>query len=93
MNERNEAHPDVRIGHVHLRVAALERATSFYRDMLGFAVSAYGPDHGLPGAAFLSAGGYHHHIGLNTWTSEGGTPPPEGHTRLYHLAILYPDRR
>src|SRR5215212_4856445 len=71
-----ELHPAVRIGHVHLRVADLERATAFYRDVLGFAVTAYGPDHGLPGAAFLAAGGYHHHIGLNTWLSEGGEPPP-----------------
>jgi catechol 2,3-dioxygenase len=60
--------------------------------VLGFDVIAYGPDFGLPGAAFLSAGGYHHHIGLNTWQSEGGTSPPEGHTGLYHFAILYPDR-
>ena len=88
-----ELHPDVRIGHVHLRVADLERATAFYRDVLGFDVIAYGPDFGLPGAAFLSAGGYHHHIGLNTWSSEGGSPPSEGHTGLYHFAVLYPDRR
>src|SRR5215217_2533618 len=86
-------HPAVRIGHVHLRVADLERATAFYRDVLGFAVTAYGPDHGLPGAAFLAAGGYHHHIGLNTWLSEGGEPPPNGRTGLHHLAIVYPDRR
>jgi catechol 2,3-dioxygenase len=92
MNEP-ELHPDVRIGHVNLRVADLERATAFYRDVLGFTVTAYGPDFGLPGAAFLAAGGYHHHIGLNTWRSEGGTPPPEGHTGLHHLAVLYPDRR
>ena len=91
----NEAapHPDIRIGHVHLRVADLDRATAFYRDVLRFDVTAYGPDFGLPGAAFLSSGGYHHRIGLNTWQSEGGTPPPEGHTGLYHLALLYPDRR
>ena len=88
-----EFHPDVRIGHVHLRVADLARATAFYRDVLGLEVTAYGPDFGLPGAAFLSAGGYHHHIGLNTWESEGGTPPPKGHTGLYHFALLYPDRR
>ena len=91
MNQRNETHPDVGIGHVHLRVADLERATTFYRDLLGFGVTAYGPDFGLPRAAFLAAGGYHHHIGLNTWTSEGGEPPPEGHTGLYHFAIVYPD--
>jgi catechol 2,3-dioxygenase len=85
-------HPDVGIGHVHPRVADLERAAAFYRDVLGFDVVAYGPDFGLSGAAFLSAGGYHHHVGLNTWTSEGGDPPPEGHTGLYHLAIVHPDR-
>jgi catechol 2,3-dioxygenase len=85
-------HPDVRIGHVHLRVADLERATNFYRDVLGFDVTAYGPDFGQPGVAFLSAGGYHHHIALNTWQSAGGTPPPEGHTGLHHLALVYPSR-
>ncbi len=83
----------VGIGHVHLRVADLHRALTFYRDVLGLALNAYGPDLGVPGAAFLAAGGYHHHVGLNTWESEGGTPPPPGHTGLYHLAILYPDRR
>ena len=92
MNEP-EFRPDVRIGHVHLRVADLGRATAFYRDALGFEVTAYGPDFGLPGAAFLAAGGYHHHVALNTWTSEGGEPPPQGHTGLYHFALLYPDRR
>jgi catechol 2,3-dioxygenase len=86
-------HPDVHIGHVHLRVADLDRAVAFYRDVLGFELTAYGPDLGLPGAAFLAAGGYHHHIGLNTWQSVGGTPPPEGHTGLHHLAIVFPDRR
>ena len=91
-SSRSDLHPAVRIGHVHLCVANLERATSFYRDVLGFDVTVYGSDVGLPGAAFLSAGGYHHHIGLNTWQSEGGTPPPEGHTGLHHFAILYPDR-
>ena len=83
-------HPDTRIGHVHLRVGNLDRAVGFYRDVLGFALTAYGPAHGLPGAAFLSAGGYHHHIGLNTWTSADGTPPPDGHAGLYHFAMLYP---
>lgn len=87
-----ELHPDTRIGHVHLRVANLERATAFYRDVLGFTVTAYGPDLGLPGAAFLAAGCYHHHIGLNTWTSEGGGPPSNGHTGLYHLALVYSGR-
>lgn len=81
-------HPDVRIGHVHLKVADLDRALSFYRDVLGFELTQrYGSQ-----AAFLSAGGYHHHIGLNTWESEGGTPPPPGTTGLYHLAIVYPTR-
>jgi catechol 2,3-dioxygenase len=78
----------VRIGHVHLKVADLDRALGFYRDVLGFEVTQrYGP-----GAAFLSAGGYHHHIGLNTWESLGGTPPAPGTTGLYHTAILYPTR-
>src|SRR5246127_2579020 len=81
-------HPDVRIGHVHLKVADLDRALRFYRDVLGFELTQrYGDQ-----AAFLSAGGYHHHIGLNTWESSGGTPPPPGSTGLYHLAILYPTR-
>jgi catechol 2,3-dioxygenase len=78
----------VRIGHVHLKVADLERAIGFYRDVLGFELTqSYGQQ-----AAFLSAGGYHHHIGLNTWESAGGTPPPPGSSGLYHLAILYPTR-
>jgi catechol 2,3-dioxygenase len=81
-------HPAVRIGHVHLKVADLDRAIAFYRDVLGFEITQrYGRQ-----AAFLSAGGYHHHIGLNTWESLGGSPPPDGHTGLYHLAILYPTR-
>jgi catechol 2,3-dioxygenase len=81
-------HPETRIGHVHLKVADLARAVAFYRDALGFEVmQMYGNQ-----AAFLSAGGYHHHIGLNTWESQGGTPPPPGSTGLYHLAILYPTR-
>ncbi len=80
--------PRVRIGHVHLKVADLERAIGFYRDVLGFELTQrYGR-----GGAFLSAGGYHHHIGLNTWESAGGSPPPPGSTGLYHLAILYPTR-
>lgn len=78
----------VRIGHVHLKVADLERAIGFYRDVLGFEVMQYFGRQ----AAFLSAGGYHHHIGLNTWESAGGEPPPAGRTGLYHLAILYPTR-
>jgi catechol 2,3-dioxygenase len=81
-------HPEVRIGHVHLKVADLERAIAFYRDVLGFEITQrYGSQ-----AAFLSAGGYHHHIGLNTWESRGGSPSPSGSTGLYHLAILYPSR-
>ena len=79
---------ETRIGHVHLKVADLERAIGFYRGVLGFdLVTRYGSQ-----AAFLSAGGYHHHIGLNTWESEGGTPAPAGHTGLYHTAFLFPDR-
>lgn len=76
------------IGHIHLKVAQLERAIAFYRDVLGFEVT----DRFGRNAAFLSAGGYHHHIGLNTWESEGGQPPPPGTTGLYHAAILYPTR-
>ena len=78
----------VRIGHVHLKVADLERALTFYCGVLGFALTQrYGRE-----AAFVSAGGYHHHIGLNTWESQGGSPPARGTTGLYHLAILYPTR-
>ena len=81
--------PRVDIGHVHLKVSDLERAIAFYRDVLGFEVQhRYGDQ-----AAFLSAGGYHHHIGLNTWESKGGSPPPPGTTGLYHVAIRYPDRK
>jgi catechol 2,3-dioxygenase len=79
----------VDIGHVHLKVSDLERAVAFYRDVLGFELQhRYGDQ-----AAFLSAGGYHHHIGLNTWESKGGSPPPPGTTGLYHVAIRYPDRQ
>ncbi|MGB8623273.1 MAG: VOC family protein [Paracoccaceae bacterium] len=81
-------HPATRVGHVHLKVADLDRAISFYSGVLGFEVQ----QHYGTAAAFLSAGGYHHHIGLNTWESRGGTPPPPGHTGLYHTAFLYPDR-
>lgn len=81
-------HPQARIGHVHLKVADLDRAITFYRGVLGFELTQrFGEQ-----AAFLSAGGYHHHIGLNTWESLGGPPPPTGTTGLYHLAILYPTR-
>jgi catechol 2,3-dioxygenase len=82
-------HPEVTIGHVHLTVADLERSLGFYRDILGFEVTArYGDS-----AVFLSAGGYHHHIGLNTWAGTGATPPPKKHSGLYHFAILYPSRK
>jgi catechol 2,3-dioxygenase len=84
----NASHPEVRIGHVHLKVADLERALGFYCGVLGFALTQrYGRE-----AAFVSAGGYHHHIGLNTWESRGGPPPAPGTTGLYHVAILYPTR-
>lgn len=82
------SHPDIRIGHVHLKVADLDRALAFWRDVIGFEVTQrYGDQ-----AAFLSSGGYHHHIALNTWESAGGPPPPRGSTGLYHVALLYPDR-
>ena len=77
-----------RIGHVHLKVANLDRALAFYVGVLGFQLTQRFGD----SAAFISAGGYHHHIGLNTWESAGGAPPPPGTTGLYHLAILYPTR-
>src|SRR6186713_579445 len=85
-------HPAVRVGHVHLRVADLDRALAFYRDALGLTVTADGRDCGL-NAAFLAAGDYHHHIALNTWSSEGGSSPPPGHTGLDHVAFVYPDAR
>ncbi|MGR3269925.1 glyoxalase [Thalassococcus profundi] len=75
------------IGHVHLRVAELDRAVAFYRDVIGLEVVTQGKE-----AAFLSAGGYHHHIALNTWGSKGGKPPPPGSTGLFHTAFIYPDR-
>lgn len=81
--------PRVRIGHVHLKVSDLERALNFYCGVLGFTLIQRMGRH----AAFISAGGYHHHIGLNTWESEGGQPPPHGSTGLYHVAILYPTRK
>lgn len=90
-NQKEDLHPinpDVRIGHVHLKVADLERALRFYCGTLGFELmQRYGSE-----AAFVSAGGYHHHIGLNTWQSAGGKPAPHGSVGLYHLAILYPSR-
>ena len=81
--------PQVRIGHVHLKVADLERALAFYCGVLGFELTQRYGAH----AAFVSAGGYHHHIGLNTWESAGGSPPPPGATGLYHVAVLYPTRQ
>lgn len=88
MPDNNPIHPGVRIGHVHLKVADLDRALAFYRDVLGFQeTQRYGH-----GAVFLASGDYHHHIALNTWESKGGSPPPKGSTGLYHTAILYPTR-
>ncbi|MBI5380657.1 MAG: VOC family protein [Opitutae bacterium] len=87
-NVSSSIDPAVRIGHVHLKVADLSRALAFYCDVLGFTLTQrFGAQ-----AAFLSAGGYHHHIGLNTWESAGGSPPAAGTTGLYHVAILYPTR-
>ena len=83
----NAINAGVRIGHVHLKVADIERALAFYCGVLGFELTQR-----LRGAAFVSAGGYHHNIGLNTWESQGGSPPPMGTTGLFHLAILYPTR-
>jgi catechol 2,3-dioxygenase len=86
--DRRPVDSRVRIGHIHLKVADLERSLAFYRDVLGFELTQrFGSQ-----AAFLSAGGYHHHLGLNTWESAGGQPPPPGATGLYHVAILYPTR-
>ncbi len=81
-------HPGTRIGHVHLKVADIDRALGFYNGVLGFEIKQrFGKS-----AAFIAAGDYHHHIGLNTWESKGGSPPPPGSTGLYHTAILYPTR-
>jgi len=89
MKSTNPIDPRVDIGHVHLKVADLERALAFYCGVLGFQLmQKMGTQ-----AAFISAGGYHHHIGLNTWESQGGSPPPPGSTGLYHTAIRYPDRK
>ena len=88
-NEARQISSGTRIGHVHLKVADIERALGFYRDVLGFEVMQwYGED-----AVFLSAGGYHHHIGLNTWMSRNAPPAPRGSAGLFHVAILYPERR
>ena len=81
--------PSTVVGHIHLKVSDLERSIDFYSRVLGFELMQRFGD----SAAFLSAGGYHHHIGLNTWESAGGAPPPRGSTGLYHVAFLYPDRR
>jgi catechol 2,3-dioxygenase len=93
MNSVPEPDPPIaagaRIGHVHLKVADLERALRFYCGSLGFTLTQRFGDQ----AAFVSAGGYHHHIGLNTWDSAGGPPPAQGTTGLYHVAVLYPERR
>jgi catechol 2,3-dioxygenase len=86
--EMTPAHPETKIGHVHLKVSDLDRAIEFYSGVLGLEVKARFES----GAAFLAAGGYHHHLGLNTWESRGGSPAPKGHTGLYHTAFLYPDR-
>src|SRR6188472_3432530 len=81
--------PRVDIGHVHLKVSDLDRSLAFWRDIMGFELQHRFGDQ----AAFISAGGYHHHIGLNTWESKGGSPPPPGTTGLYHVAIRYPSRK
>jgi len=83
-----KAHPETQIGHIHLTVADLERSLGFYRDLLGFEVTAR-----IESAVFLSAGGYHHHIGLNTWAGEGVPPPDKRRAGIYHHAILYPSRK
>jgi catechol 2,3-dioxygenase len=88
---RHAAHPAVRVGHVHLRVADLDRAIAFYRDALGFRLVADGRTAGVD-AAFLAAGDYHHHIALNMFDSAGAAPAPPSHTGLYHVAFLYPSR-
>jgi len=79
---------NTRVGHIHLKVSDLERSIAFYRDVLGFEVTLLYGDQ----AAFLAAGDYHHHIGLNTWESHGGAPSPKGHAGMYHVAFVYPDR-
>ena len=89
MNNEYKIPAETRIGHVHLKVSDLDRALAFYRDLLGFELTTmYGQN-----AAFLSAGGYHHHIGLNTWHSKGGPPAPGNSAGLYHTAFLYPTRK
>jgi catechol 2,3-dioxygenase len=85
-------HPAVRVGHVHLLVADIDRSLAFYRDALGLGITADGYGLGLP-MVFLAAGDYHHHVGINAIDTAGSTPPPPGHTGLYHVAFVYPDRR
>lgn len=87
MSSSYEVPPSTRIGHVHLKVADIDRALGFYQRVLGFDLMVR-----LEEAAFLSAGGYHHHIALNTWNSKGAPPPPKNTTGLFHIAILYPTR-
>jgi catechol 2,3-dioxygenase len=87
-NESRPIDPGVRIGHVHLKVSDLDRALNFYCGVLGFQLVQRNENE----AAFVSAGAYHHHVGLNTWESAGSSPPPRGRTGLYHFAILYPTR-
>jgi catechol 2,3-dioxygenase len=87
--DKGRVHPETRIGHVHLKVANIERALNFYRDLLGFEITQWYGD----SAVFLSAGGYHHHIGLNTWAGRDVPPAPRNTAGLFHLAILYPERR
>ena len=89
MNTKGKIDDKACIGHVHLKVANLQRALDFYCGVLGFELKQKFGD----SAAFISAGGYHHHIGLNTWESKGGSPPPPGYTGLFHIAILYPSRQ
>jgi len=86
--EKYKAHPQTRIGHIHLTVSELKKSLEFYRDLLGFEVTQ-----DLGSAVFLSAGGYHHHIGLNTWSKTNAPKPEEGQIGLYHFAILYPNRK
>lgn len=88
MAQSSSGTPGAQIGHAHLKVADLERAVAFYRDVIGMRVVQY---YGRQ-AAFLSFDDYHHHLGLNTWESAGGTPPPKGHTGLFHVAFVFPDR-